>query len=237
MTYMCRVHPNLMRAPRFKPALEHCGMASECFNDTKTGYCMSAALKKHRLPLPIRLVPRKHGRDLYDCARFEADPGYPFQSRISGVRHTVAQCEVATFDGVLGELLGKPVVGCVGFGDDQKSAGVLVYAVNNPRSFFASDARQIAAEVVQQGIDKRSAWRSWGGMNHHSRRFVDDEEVLILVHDLKRDILGGGVHIGCLFDCNLENVAFGHLAFRIGDDLSVLRYGAFHEKPGQTRST
>ena len=39
----------------------------------------------------------------------------------------------------------------------------------------------------QERIDERSLHRAWRGMHRHPRRFVDDDEVLVLEHDLERN--------------------------------------------------
>ena len=45
--------------------------------------------------------------------------------------------------------------------------------------------------MEQEGVDQASARVSRGWMHHHARWFVDDDEVVVLEHDVQRDVLGG----------------------------------------------
>ena len=48
--------------------------------------------------------------------------------------------------------------------------------------------------MMNERIDQRSRTRTRGGMDHHPRRFVDDDQIIILISDSQRDCLGLGIH-------------------------------------------
>ena len=54
-----------------------------------------------------------------------------------------------------------------------------------PGPLLAADAAEIV-DVVQQRVDQRPAGMPGGRMDHHPRRLVDDDEVLVLVEDWQR---------------------------------------------------
>ena len=71
------------------------------------------------------------------------------------------------------------------FGDDQKPAGVLVEPVHDAsaRNFFKR------GRVLQQGIEQRARPIAAAGVHHQPGRFVNDDQVLVLVNDIESDLL------------------------------------------------
>jgi hypothetical protein len=64
--------------------------------------------------------------------------------------------------------------------------------VNDTRPGYSTDAAQIGA-VVKECVDESSRYTAGGGMNDDIRRFVDYEEVVILVEDVQRNGFGLGL--------------------------------------------
>ena len=56
-------------------------------------------------------------------------------------------------------------------------------------SFFASDATEIV-DVMQEGVNEGSGRVARGRMDDHAGGLVDDDDVVILIHDGQRDRLG-----------------------------------------------
>ena len=93
------------------------------------------------------------------------------------------------------ELGGKPVMGAVGFSHDQQAGGVLVDAVHDARTPFATNPRQGIAAMVQQGVHQGARRRAGCGMHHHSGRFVDDDQIVVFPNDVQRNVFGQGLHL------------------------------------------
>ena len=75
------------------------------------------------------------------------------------------------------------------FRNYQKSRGILVYSVNNARANHSIYAGKAVAAVIQKRIDKCTFPVSIRRVNNHSLRFVDNEQIVILIHNVERNIL------------------------------------------------
>ena len=71
-------------------------------------------------------------------------------------------------------------MGRIVFGRHQNPTGILVQPVNDPRPENASDSSQVAA-VMQEGIDQGAGVVPRPRMNDHPGRFIDHQQVRILV--------------------------------------------------------
>src|SRR5207237_6703558 len=94
---------------------------------------------------------------------------------------------IGTFDRVMLELAGKAVHGAVVLGGDEQSARILVKAVYDPRPCLAAEACKRGAAMRDQRVDERTVGVARGGMHDEPRRLVDDDEILVLVHDHERN--------------------------------------------------
>ena len=99
---------------------------------------------------------------------------------------------VAAFDGVEEELAGEPQLGFVVLGYYQQAAGVFVDAVHQ-------DAHTVVAVVVGglgdaevecEGVDQGAFVVAVAGVDHHAGGLVDDEQVVVFVDNVERDVLG-----------------------------------------------
>ena len=77
----------------------------------------------------------------------------------------------------------------VGLGDDHQPGGVLVEPVDDARPLHPADARQRRAAMADQRIDQRAVGMARRGMDDEAGGLVDDDEVLVLEHDVERDVL------------------------------------------------
>jgi len=109
------------------------------------------------------------------------------------------------------KLLGDRGVRLVILGHDDATAGLLVETVDNARTMFFRSGREGDA-VVQEGIDESTLLVSCSDMNNHSCWFVDHDQIIILVKDLKRNVLRTGScgRFGRLFHDD-EDIAGLHL--------------------------
>ncbi len=103
---------------------------------------------------------------------------------------------VALLDLAAGKLLGQLAVCDVVLGDDNQAAGFLVQTVHDAGTHLAAYFRELA-ESMQQRIDQRAAIAlvvggARAGVDHHSRRLVDDREVGVFIDDVERNVLRDG---------------------------------------------
>ena len=105
------------------------------------------------------------------------------------------QSHVAALDRVVEELFGQPRVGLLVLGDHQQPRGVLVDAVHQSRAvlFFGRDS--LLVEVVHQRIDQRAAVIAHPRVHDQSGRFVHEQQPLVLVGDVERNVLGDELHL------------------------------------------
>lgn len=67
-------------------------------------------------------------------------------------------------------------------------------------------------------------------MDHHARRLVDHDQVLVLMDHAERDFLGRGLGIGRGRDLDREPRAVCHLAGRLRNRLSAKGYLALADQ-------
>lgn len=215
MTNVGGVDADLVRAAGFKIAINlGCGL-TKCFNDADAGDGVAACVEQNGLFLAIGFVAGKLRGDLDDVAGLEADAFDAAQARVAPVRDAVAEGAVSAFGRVGGELIGETMVGGVGFGDDQQAGCVFVDAVNDAGPFFATDAREVSAEVMEKGINQGAGVGARGRVDNHARGFVHDEEVVVFVDNVERDRFGKRFDVDGIGDGDLEDIAFGDLGLNV----------------------
>ena len=80
-------------------------------------------------------------------------------------------------------------MGAVGLGDDHDAGRVLVEAVDDAGPLDAADARQAVAAMVDQRVDQRAGPVAGARMDDQPGRLVDDDQVVVLVENVERDVL------------------------------------------------
>ena len=80
--------------------------------------------------------------------------------------------------------------------DNNQPAGLLVEPMHDAGALVASDRRKRAI-AMQQGVDQGAAFvPSRSGMNRHAGGFIDDGEIVVLIHKLQRNVFGKGSERG-----------------------------------------
>ena len=133
-------------------------------------------------------------------------------------------------DGMDAHLITEGLMGGIGFGHHQKSAGVLVDAVHNAGADCSADARELPRTVIQQRVDQRAVRIAGRRMNHHSLWLVHHQQERVLVDNFQRNVLGyrfNGLRVG---QNNLHHHPRHSLLFFVdrpsaGRHLSVLHQG------------
>ncbi len=234
MADMAHMHPDLMCAPSFQPALHQSGMGNKRLPHRNPRHRVPSALKQNGLPLTVGLVARELRSD-FQHTGFETNALDALQTRIALVWHTVANRQIAATGRMRGELRGQPMMRGVGFRNDEQAGCALVDPVHDTRALLPTDARQIAAEMVQERVDQSAARRTRGRVHDHASRFVDDDQVGIFVDDGQRDIFRDGFNLSGLFHRDLEHFAFCHLAARVRDLRACRRYSSILQQSRQPR--
>src|SRR6266542_2917590 len=101
--------------------------------------------------------------------------------------------EVALLHGLSGELVTQDLVGLVVLGDDEAAAGLLVEAVHDTRAGHAADATEAAPAVMEQGVDQGVFLVAGGRMHDDAGRLVEDQQVVVFVENVERDVFGLGI--------------------------------------------
>ncbi len=88
----------------------------------------------------------------------------------------------------------------------QKDArGLLVETVDDPRSERIADGGQVLA-MGEERVDKGAVWVSGGGVDDHSGRLVDGDQMLVFIEDVEGDCLGGEGAFGGKLKADLDLV-------------------------------
>src|SRR5580658_6887264 len=92
-----------------------------------------------------------------------------------------------------GEVLRERAMRDVVLGDDNEPAGLLVETVHDAGTQLTTSRRELLTEVKEQRVHQRATVvleRSCAGVDAHACSLVDDGEIVILVDDVERKILG-----------------------------------------------
>ena len=91
---------------------------------------------------------------------------------------------------MIGELLGQRFVRPVVLRRHHQPGGVLVEPMHDARAPDTADPGKAGAAMGDQRVDQRAGLVPGGGMHHEAPGLVDDDDVVILVDDIERDIFG-----------------------------------------------
>jgi len=73
-------------------------------------------------------------------------------------------------------------------------------------------------------------------MHHHPGRFVDDDKIVVFMHDVQGDIFGQRFHVGGVFHSDFENVTFGNARLGIPYGRAIFDNCALSKKLRQSRA-
>ena len=108
--------------------------------------------------------------------------------------NAVDERQVFLLDAAKLELESELVMDALVLGDDQEAGRVAIEAVDDPGPILAGERRE-PVEVELERVDQRAAPVSPRGVRDHSRRLVDDGQMLVVVDDLDREVFGLGRRI------------------------------------------
>jgi len=89
---------------------------------------------------------------------------------------------------VIGELAGEAVMSPIMFCNDHDTAGLLVQPVNDARPLHTADTGETVAAMSDERIDQCARPVARRRVHDQPCRFVDDDEVVILIKNVERDV-------------------------------------------------
>ncbi len=143
-----------------------------------------------------------------------------------GFRCAVDEAEVFALGGFGLDLRLEVEHHLVSFGDDDRTGGVFVEAMDDAGAQDSSDTRKVLA-MVEQGVDEGAAVVAGGGVDDHACGFVDDDQRFVFVEDVEVDRFGFneqglGFGEGQLdLVAVLEDQFFGGAGFAIAEELAI----------------
>ena len=120
-------------------------------------------------------------------------------------------------------LLGQADVGGVIFRHHQQAAGVLVDAVDDAGAYLAADAREAALAVPEQGVHQRAVRVARSRVDDHALGLVHHQKVVVLVHDVQRDVLRHSLDRLCVRNFQQDGVPRLELE-ALGDAFAVAEH-------------
>ena len=211
---MCRMRPNLMRATCLQMTL-HQGDRPEALKD----FIMCDGRLSH---LTIHRID-SHLQTVFRVPAYVARDGTRIVSKWSPNKGIVLASA-----SVVEELLCQVCLGICGLGHDQQPAGILVNAVYKSNGRVIGVKVFVVAQVPSQSIDQCTTIVAAPRMHHKTCRLVDDKQGIILIDDIKGQVLGDDfpVALGVVKDkgddvaCLDLVIAFD--GFVVGPDASCL---------------
>ncbi|MHC2247105.1 hypothetical protein ACVJH7_006412 [Bradyrhizobium elkanii] len=210
MAEMGEVHPDLMGPPGLEPAREQGGdrlavAAGKAREHFEMGDRLAAALAHRHLLAGVRVAVDRRVDRAVGPVRDAPDE-----------RHVAALHRAGA--AMVGELRGQRLVGVVVLGDHHQSRGVLVEAVHDARPLDPADAGQARAAMRDQRVDQRAAGVAGGGMHDEAPRLVDGDDVVVLEHDIERDVFALRLGGRGLRHVDYDRIALGDMISGVADD-------------------
>ena len=210
------VDPDLVGSSGDQPAVDQAGSVPGLLDGVKGAG--GPAVPDHRHPLPV-LGVTIDGR---------------VDDALATGKHAVAHREIGLGDLSASKGQRQGLVGAVGLGHHHETGGVLVEAVDDPRARHTADPRQVVA-VVKQGVDERAAGVPGRRVDDQTGRFVDHQQLGVLVDDLEGQVLGGDVQnlgVGLVDD---QHIGLGHQRCRFCRAV-VVAYAIVVDEPPDPRT-
>jgi len=183
---MRHVDPDLVRASGFQPAFDKRGdllsriPGAVPFQNREVSDCMArigASGGHHGTKRPVARGTAKGNIDGAGCAM-----GSPPNKRDIGA------FEVAV-SSVIRESCGEQAVGMVALGHHHHAARVAIEPMHDSRPAHPANPRKAFAAMVDEGVHQRGCPIARSGVNHQAGRLVDYDQGVVLVEDLKRNVL------------------------------------------------
>ena len=223
MAHVRHVDADLMRAPR----MDAYGHQRKILARTAPEHTPVAV---GRLAAPVL---RDHGH--LDLGGRMAAQRFPAGARLR--RHALHQGQIFLVDFPPGKGFTHAQAGRLVQGHEQEATGILVQAMDHAgaQAFLFPQTR----EVVQQALDKRVFGAGRTGMDRQARRFVAQQQMIVLPEDVHRFVFGAEL-VGRIGQIEADLLAGLELEGGRGDRHPVDaagtgRDGTLHGRPGKLR--
>ena len=118
---------------------------------------------------------------------------------------------------MIGKLRAQRLVGPVVLRNHHQAGGVLVQPVHDAGPFDSADAGEAGSAMRDQGVDQRAGLMAGGGMHHQSPRLVDNDDVVVLIDDVERDIFARGFSRDRLRHVDCDRIPGGDMISGVAD--------------------
>ncbi len=80
-------------------------------------------------------------------------------------------------------------MGCICLGHDQKTGCLFIQTMYDAGTADTTNAGQAIATMMDESIDQRTSPIACGWVNHETGWLVDDDQMIVFIGDIKRNIL------------------------------------------------
>ena len=149
----------------------------------------------------------------------------------TGSDHAHHDAFVDTADRALLQLVHQVGLRLQGLGHDHQTGGVLVQAVDDAGTWHVDDV----GHVMQQGVEQGTAGMAGSRVHHQARRLVDDQDLIVFIDDVQRNVLGLPFALGFLLGFQGQHGTAMHGVTR-AQDSTVDRQTAIFDPGRQPRA-
>ena len=143
-----------------------------------------------------------------------------------------------------GELTEERLEAAIGPGGHDTATRFLVESVHDSGALDAAHSRQVSPAMVKEGVDQGAIGIACSGMNDQPHRFVDDDDIFVLMKDIEGNVLGDKVRRLRVWKLHGDGVTGrdggpGPRSAAVEEDVTVLqerldaRAGKIGEFPGE----
>lgn len=170
-----QVNANLVRAPCEDGDARESKDAAKVFRGHNSSYGLATSARAPALAVLCR--DRRHP---FSVRRISSNR---FVNPAAGLDFSPHQRDIRLVDFALPELPRELFMGGIVLRHDHETRRAAIQPMDDPGPLLAANAAQVS-DVMQERVDERAVCMASGGMDDHSSRFVDNQQVTILVDDV-----------------------------------------------------
>ena len=126
-------------------------------------------------------------------------------------------------------------MGRLGLGNDEDACRALVDPVHDPGAFNTADTGQLSSAMIQQGVHKRALPAAGRGMDRHTGRLVQQNEVLVLEKYIERNVFRLRRRWHRVWHVEVVGIARRHARLRVVGGLAIEADRAFLDQGFRAR--
>lgn len=147
-----------------------------------------------------------------------------FYTAFVGFQHSINQSRVNFANLARLKLFSQMQMSVVGFGYDNQAGRADVQAMNYARARTAASTWKLQGlllKVINQGVGQSAGSDACAGMRDHSGGFVNNNDFVVFVNNVKRNVFWLGFQRSGFRQCDLNLFARADFVSRLGDWLAV----------------